>query len=93
MEFETEYSDAPYPGYKPPVRAQARLLLGGVYASAAGVVERLDAQVVFGVGLGYATNVFPQGFALQAPEKYTEQKVQESYGPTGQPVSARDGSG
>lgn len=93
MQFDTEYSTAPYPGYKPPVHQQARLLLGTVYAASLGVIEHLDAQVVFAVGLGYARNWFPEGYALQSPETYIEQKVPPPYGPPGQPVSADTGAG
>lgn len=93
MPFETEYTAVGEPPPRPATRAAGRLLLGTIYAASKSVIEHLNAQVVFAVGLGYATNAFPEGFALISPAKYVNQELPPPYGPTGQPISSITGAG
>jgi hypothetical protein len=93
MVFETEYAAVGDPPPRSAARALGRLYLGQSYRESVGVVESVNAQMVFAPGLGYATNVFPSSYAEQSPAKYVEQKVTDPYGPAGQPISSITGAG
>lgn len=93
MEYETEFSAPVYAGPKPAGAVQRRFYFRETFALTAGVIDNVAAQVVWGIGLGYARNVFPEAYGLVSPATYERQEIPPPYGPTGQPVSPDTGAG